>query len=450
VRFDRAYCTYPLCGPSRNSMLTGLYPNASGIHGNGQIFRQTIPRHISLPQAFRHQGYLAVRLGKLYHYGVPNSIGTDGHDDPASWEIEFNPAGVDRLAEEPKMFSLAPGNLGSALSWYASPTGDAHHTDGLLASDASGSSNAPPASRSARSSSPSASSVRTRRSSPEGSLLRLVPRGRHARRARHRGRPGRHPGRRPRQPPAGGADHDRRPTAARPSRPTYASISFMDAQAGRVLDALDRLGLAGNTIVVFTSDHGYHLGEHGLWKKHEPVRGERPGARSSSPPPERNPGARFHRARRPDRPLPHPRRTRSRQSPRQSPGPEPRTHPPATAKGRGWVLSEVVRGGGGGKGKGKGKKADAAPAPRVFGYSLRTDRWRYTEWDEGKAGKELYDHEIDPKELTNLADKPEQADTQAKLAEQLHTAIPTTFPPDGKIPEIPAGNTMYMPLLVDP
>src|SRR6478736_286207 len=64
VRFDRAYCTFPLCGPSRNSFLTGLYPNSTGILANAQIFRQTIPEHISLPQAFRLQGYLAARIGK--------------------------------------------------------------------------------------------------------------------------------------------------------------------------------------------------------------------------------------------------------------------------------------------------------------------------------------------------------------------------------------------------
>ena len=67
VRFDRAYCSFPLCGPSRNSFLTGLYPNATGILENTQIFRQTIPSQVSMPQAFRLAGYFAGRIGKLYH-----------------------------------------------------------------------------------------------------------------------------------------------------------------------------------------------------------------------------------------------------------------------------------------------------------------------------------------------------------------------------------------------
>ena len=136
VRFDRAYCSFPLCGPSRNSMLTGLYPNSTGILANAQIFRQTIPSQHSMPQAFRLSGYFAARIGKLYHYNVPKSIGTNGHDDPGSWELEMNPAGVDRLEEEPQIFTLLPGQFGGTLSWYASPKSDEHHTDGLEAEDA--------------------------------------------------------------------------------------------------------------------------------------------------------------------------------------------------------------------------------------------------------------------------------------------------------------------------
>src|SRR5206468_4148723 len=80
VRFDRAYCSFPLCGPSRNSFLTGLYPNTTGIQANAQVFRQTIPQQQSLPQLLRTSGYFSARLGKLFHYNVPMSIGTDGHD----------------------------------------------------------------------------------------------------------------------------------------------------------------------------------------------------------------------------------------------------------------------------------------------------------------------------------------------------------------------------------
>ena len=136
VRFERAYCQFPLCGPSRNSMLTGLYPNSTGILSNSQIFRQTIPQQISLPHAFRREGYFAARIGKLYHYNVPKSVGTNGHDDPGSWELELNPAGCDRLLEELDIFSLRPGSFGGTLSWYASPRGDLLHTDGMLATDA--------------------------------------------------------------------------------------------------------------------------------------------------------------------------------------------------------------------------------------------------------------------------------------------------------------------------
>ncbi len=118
------------------------------------------------------------------------------------------------------------------------------------------------------------------------------------------------------------------------------------------------------------------------------------------------------------------------------------------AKGRGWTLSQVVRGGG-------FKRMGASAAigddgKRIFGYTLRAERWRYTEWDEGRQGRELYDHAGDPKELTNLADQPDQAGTVARLSTQLRAAVKASFPKEGVTPKIPEGNVMWAPLLVDP
>jgi iduronate 2-sulfatase len=230
----------------------------------------------------------------------------------------------------------------------------------------------------------------------------------------------------------------------------------MDAQVGRVLDALDRNGLADNTIVVFTSDHGYHTGEHGLWQKMSlfeesarvPLIIAAPGvggkgSASKAPvglvdvfptltelcnvkPPSNLQG--------------------------QSLVPMMK-HPSAT--GRGWALTQVTRGGGGGARRRANAAANVAnppqeaPAPRrVFGYSLRTPRWRYTEWDEGKAGRELYDHDADPRELKNLADDPSQKETVSKLSGQLREAVAGTLPESGQPLELREG--LWAPVLTDP
>ena len=74
-----------------------------------------------------------------------------------------------------------------------------------------------------------------------------------------------------------------------------------------------------------------------------------------------------------------------------------------------------------------------------FGYSLRTAKWRYTEWDEGRKGRELYDHDSDPKEINNLAEKPEHQETVATLSDQLRSAVVSSFPKTGKMPEVKEG-----------
>jgi len=117
------------------------------------------------------------------------------------------------------------------------------------------------------------------------------------------------------------------------------------------------------------------------------------------------------------------------------------------APGRGWAITQVVRGGTGRPGA---SAAKAAGGKRFFGYSLRTERWRYTEWDEGQQGAELYDHHADPAELKNLAADPAHAATVAQLSAQLRTASQSTFPPDGITPPILKESGLWAPNLTEP
>lgn len=433
VKFERAYCQYPLCGPSRNSMLCGLYPNSTGIHRNSLIFRQTIPKHQSLSHAFRMQGYFAARIGKLYHYNVPKSVGTNGHDDPGSWELEINPAGCDRLLEEPDIFSLKENSFGGTLSWYASPRGDKLHTDGMLATEA------------------------------EWVLERC---------ARDKERPfflavGFYRPHTPyvapksyfrdykvdEMPLVEGVDEDIKDLPAdalgshkkehellnddlrqQAIQAYFASITFMDAQVGRVLDKLKELGLEKDTIVVFTSDHGYHLGEHGLWQKMSlfeesarvPLIMAGPGVKEKAATAETPVGLIDL----------YPTLTELCDVP----APKNLQGQSLTGilnnvekAGRGFAISQVMRGKG---------------AQQRFGYTIRTPRWRYTEWNYGDAGRELYDHKSDPLEQKNLAGNPHLGEIVAELSQQLNEAVAGTFPESGEIPQIRPG--IWAPNLTDP
>ena len=95
VRFDAAYAQFPVCAPSRSSFLTGLYPQQTGVLQNGQRFREFVPDVVTLPEYFARNGYFTARVGKIFHYNVPGHIGTDGHDDPQSWDERRNPRGID-------------------------------------------------------------------------------------------------------------------------------------------------------------------------------------------------------------------------------------------------------------------------------------------------------------------------------------------------------------------
>jgi iduronate 2-sulfatase len=227
-----------------------------------------------------------------------------------------------------------------------------------------------------------------------------------------------------------------------------ASISFLDAQVGRVLDALDKSGLADNTIVVFTSDHGYHMGEHGLYQKMSlfeesarvPLLIAAPG-RCQAGGVARAPVSQVDL-------FPTLAALCGVEAPKNLQGQSlvPLLTDPA-APGRNWAVTQVVRGS---NLRRVAPKSDAGAGGKkqFFGYSLRTPRYRYTEWDEGREGRELYDHDTDPKELTNLADAPAHAATVAELSQQLAAAVKTTLPADGVVPEIKPG--LWNPNLTNP
>ena len=432
VRFERSYCQFPLCGPSRNSMLTGLHPNSTGIHKNSIIFRQTIPTQKSLSHAFRLDGYFAARIGKLYHYNVPKSVGTNGHDDPGSWELELNPAGCDRLIEEPDIFSLRENSFGGTLSWYASPRDDTQHTDGMLAENARW-----VLERCAK-----------RKDRPFFLAVGFYrPHTPYVAPKKYFS-----PYKLDQMPLVQGVDKDVKdipapglgshkkehelltdPLRRQAIQAYYASTTFMDAQVGIVLDALDEFGLDDNTIIVFTSDHGYHLGEHGLWQKQSlfeesarvPLIVAAPGID----------GGKVSSA-----PVGlidvYPTLTElcGVEAPANLQGQSlvPIMKDPASL-GRGYAISQVMR---------------TVKKKQFFGYSIRTPRWRYTEWDGGKQGAELYDHEDDPRELTNLATGDLHSSTMKELSAKLKLAVTTTLPDDGEIPGI--RQAVWAPNLTDP
>jgi len=407
VRFDRAYNQFPLCSPSRVSLMTGLRPDTTRIYDLQTNFRDTLgPDVVTLPQAFRRHGYVAARVGKIYHYGVPTQIGTSGLDDPASWDKVVNPIGRDKTEEHLVVNHTPKRGLGSALALHAADGTDEEQTDGIAATEA-------------------IKLLEVYRNRPF--FLAVGFYRPHTPYVAPKKYFDLYPAAKMKLPDDPPGDLDDIPAPALWTKPPhwgvpeaqlkesisayYASITFMDAQLGRLLDALDRLGLADNTVVVFWSDHGYVLGRHGQWQKQmlfeESARvplivaapkmaGNGKGCARTvelldlyptladlcgvKPPPDL--------AGRTLRPL---------------------LNDPAAP----WdkpAYTQVMRGG---------------PNRRFPGRSVRTERWRYNEWDDGGAGVELYDHSTDPAEYTNLAGRKEHAATQAELAKLLRQGFPS-------------------------
>jgi iduronate 2-sulfatase len=412
VRFDRAYCQYPLCNPSRSCLLSGLRPDISHIYNNATPIRQVFPDIVTLPQLFKNNGYFSARVGKLYHYGVPGEIGTSGLDDPPSWNEFVNPKGRDRDDEADVINFTPTRGLGAALCWMEAKGTDEEQTDGKVAAEAIRlleSQKEKPFFLAVGFYRPHVPDIATKKYFDLYPLEKVVL---------------------PQEPPEHIAKIPPIALTCKPlnygveeeklrifKRAYFASISFVDAQIGKVLDALDRLKLADNTVVFLWGDHGWNLGEHGQWQKqllfeesaHVPLIIALPKTKVT--------------------------------------GVSPRTvelvdlyptladlcglKPPSNLGGKSlrpllanpkapWLIPAITQ------------QLRTEEGKQIMGYSVRTERWRYTEWDGGAAGSELYDHDNDPHEYQNLAQDPKHAKTIADLKKYLPKEKP-------QIPPAPAG-----------
>ena len=357
---------------------------------NAKVVRKEVPDLVTMPQAFRTAGYRAVRIGKLFHYGVPGDIGTSGLDDAESWDAVINPKGKDKTVED-QIHTLTPKQFGGTVSWLAVEGRDEEFTDGIAADAAI-------AQLKELKGKPFFLAVgfyrpHTPYVAPQHWFSRYpladivlaeprlvsdnppaVPKAALASAKKEQ---------------ATMTDDQRREAI----QAYHASISHMDAQVERVLAALDQLGLAKDTLVVFTSDHGYLLGEHGLWQKTSlfdrslrvPLVIAGPGVSENG-------------------------KTCGRPAELVDlfPTLAGLCGVPVPAGLSGVSLAPLL--------------ADISAPGRTAafsmvrkGRSIRTERWRYNEWDGGSAGVELYDHDADPGELKNLADDPAHAVTIAEL-----------------------------------
>jgi arylsulfatase A-like enzyme len=382
VRFERAYCQFPLCNPSRTSMLTGRHPTTTGVLDNTLYFRNAHPEWVSLPQHFQASGYVTARTGKIFHGGI---------DDTAAWTIggeerraaktrpKQNPANSDRIVKlegdgemhgdyrtatravelleelQAKPFFLAVG----FTKPHSPPTAPARLFELY---------------------DPAKSPL-----PPDFAALPTVPAGFPEASV----------------PPRSGDLFIGREASAQAAREMisayYASLTFTDVQVGRVLAALDRLKLRDRTIIVLFGDHGYHLGEKGKWSKH---------------------GSLFEVAARVPLIVCLPGAAAGKSSPRTVqlldvyPTLVELCGLPAMSGLEGQSVAPLL------------KDPQAAwPHPAyivcksgpAFGRSVRTERWRYSDWDEGAAGAVLFDEVADPHETKNLAGDPAFQETVAEL-----------------------------------
>lgn len=402
VRFTRAFCQATYCGPSRASFMSGYYPHATGVLGYKSP-RPQIGDRETWSQHFMNNGYYSARVSKIYHMGVPGGIeaGTDGADDEASWTERFNsqgpewraPGDAELLQNNPDGTRLPSG--GNMFTVVEADGDDMVHSDGKTSAKA-------------------VELIEQHKDEPfwlgVGFVRPHVPFV--APRAYYDPilpfdsmvLPEKVPGDWDDIPQAGinyCTSENMKMDVRRQKKAIggyYASVAFVDAQVGKVLDALDRNGLRDKTIVIFTSDHGFHLGEHDFWAKVS-LRDESSGVPLIISVPGKEPAVCDSFVELLD------------------------LYPtisslcgldvPARLQGENIapMLDDPTV---------QVRDAAFCVAPMRAGFLLREDRWAYIQYKEDASnGIELFDMESDPLQYENLADEPEYADIVARFHEDM-------------------------------
>ncbi len=430
VVFNRAYCQQAVCSPSRSSLLTGMRPDSTKVWDLKTHFRTALPEVVTLPQLFKNNGYFARGMGKIYH---------PGYDDEASWSVPFevprsqgygspeNLAMVRKkrqqaVAEGRNEDEPRPNGRGPAFEGADVP--DNTFQDGLVADLAV----------------EALKDLKKKTNQPfflavgfirphlpfvapkkywdlyDPAKIQLAP----------------NPFRATNSPEYavlfGGElrsydsvpkEHIPDDLARQMKHGYYAAVSYMDAQVGKVINELDRLGLRDNTIIVLWGDHGWKLGEHDAWCKHSNVENDTCAPLIVSVPHMKTAGQRTDALVEFVDVYPTLAQLAGLPLPAQLEGVSFR--PVLDDTKRSWktaAFSQYPR---------------PVGAERLMGYSMRTDRYRFTLWvnrnDHSKVNAlELYDHQTDPQENDNIAGKPENAalvkDLTAKLRAGWKAAMP--------------------------
>jgi len=413
--FDYAYCQQAVCSPSRSSLLTGCRPDTTKVYDLVTHFRKQLPDVVTLPQHFKDHGYFTRSVGKIYH---------PGFDDKPSWSEPSPRTGRPTYALEENKALVARKTAAAAERKFANPSArynatvgpayecadvpDNTYSDGAIAEAA-------------------IEMLRQAKDKPfflaVGFLkphLPFVAPKRYwdlYRRDEIPMAPNPFP---PKDAPKiasidwgelrayediprlGPLTEDQARTL---KHGYYACVSYMDAQLGRVLAELDRLGLREQTVVVLWGDHGWKLGEHGAWCKHTNFENDTHAPLICCAPGQKAPGRHarglvefvdIYPSLCELAGLPLPSHLEGTSFTSLLDAPE-RTWKKA-------AFSQYPRGGG------------------VMGYSMRTDRYRLTRWlhrDGSEAARELYDHQTDPQEDVNIADHPENKILVEELTKQM-------------------------------